>query len=131
MAELTRISGSAAAANALLLGIAASPAAAAIVPENDDRLIIRRGSLGLKGRALNGYVATPKAAAGKKIPGVILIHENLGLNRPIQDVSLRVAHIGCASCLVRVCLFVFFSVFPLLLKTYFFFLFFFFFFFSF
>src|SRR3546814_2492147 len=56
MAELTRISGSAAAANALLLGIAASPAAAAIVPENDDRLIIRRGSLGLKGRALNGYV---------------------------------------------------------------------------
>ncbi|HEY9554505.1 dienelactone hydrolase family protein [Allosphingosinicella sp.] len=91
MAELTRISGSAAAANALLLGIAASPAAAAIVPENDDRLIIRRGSLGLKGRALNGYVATPKAAAGKKIPGVIVIHENRGLNRHIQDVARRVA----------------------------------------
>src|SRR3546814_6064164 len=90
MAELTRISGSAAAANALLLGIAASPAAAAIVPENDDRLIIRRGSLGLKGRALNGYVATPKAAAGKKIPGVIVIHENRGLNRHIQDVARRV-----------------------------------------
>src|SRR3546814_16458607 len=59
--------------------------------ENDDRLIIRRGSLGLKGRALNGYVATPKAAAGKKIPGVIVIHENRGLNRHIQDVARRVA----------------------------------------
>src|SRR3546814_11445678 len=91
MAELTRISGSAAAANALLLGIAASPAAAAIVPENDDRLIIRRGSLGLKGRALTGYVATPKAATGKKIPGVLVIHETRGLDCHIHNVACCVA----------------------------------------
>lgn len=94
MTELTRIAGSAAAANALLLGIAASPAAAAVVPENDERLIIRRGSLGLKGRTLNGYVATPKAAAGKKIPAVIVIHENRGLNPHIEDVTRRVALSG-------------------------------------
>src|SRR3546814_19751128 len=91
MAELTRISGSAAAANALLLGIAASPAAAAIVPENDDRLIIRRGSLGLKGRALNGYVATPKAPAGTEIPCVPVTPENPGLNPHLQQLAPPVA----------------------------------------
>ncbi len=94
MAELSRIAGGTAAANALLLGIAASPAAAAIVPENDERLIVRRGSLGLQDRTLNGYVATPRAAAGKKIPAVIVIHENRGLNRHIEDVARRVALAG-------------------------------------
>lgn len=94
MAQLTRVAGSTAAANALLLGIAASPAAAAIVPENDERLIIRRGSLGLEGRTLNGYVATPRAATGKEIPVVIVIHENRGLNRHIEDVARRVALAG-------------------------------------
>ena len=60
MAELTRIAGSAAAANALLLGIAAAPAAAAIVAEDDKRLIIRRGSVGIKGGKLDGYIAAPR-----------------------------------------------------------------------
>lgn len=94
MAELSRIAGGTAAANALLLGIAASPVAAAVVPENDERLIVRRGSLGVEGRTLNGYVATPRAATGKKIPAVVVIHENRGLNRHIEDVTRRVALAG-------------------------------------
>lgn len=94
MAELTRIAGGTAAAQALLVGIAASPGAAAIVPEDDARLIVRRGSLGVEGRTLNGYVATPRAAAGKKIPVVLVIHENRGLNRHIEDVARRVALAG-------------------------------------
>lgn len=94
MAELTRIAGSAAAANALLLGIAASPVAAAITEETDPRLVIRRGSLNLEGRNLNGYVAAPKSAAGEKVATVMVIHENRGLNRHIEDVARRVALAG-------------------------------------
>ena len=94
MAELARIAGSAAAANALLLGIAASPVAAAITEETDPRLVIRRGSLNLEGRNLNGYVAAPKSAAGEKVATVMVIHENRGLNRHIEDVARRVALAG-------------------------------------
>jgi carboxymethylenebutenolidase len=94
LAELTRIAGSVAAANALLIAIAADPAAAAVVPEDDARLIVRRGSLGLKGVKLDGYVAAPRAARGKKIGAVIVVHENRGLNRHIEDVARRVALAG-------------------------------------
>jgi len=94
MSELTKLAGSAAAANALLLGIAANPAAAAQTSASDPKLIIKKGSLGLKGRMLNGYVATPKAARGKKIPSVMVIHENRGLNAHIEDVARRFALAG-------------------------------------
>jgi carboxymethylenebutenolidase len=65
MAELTKLAGSAAAANALLLSIAASPAAAAVTDEKDKRLLTRRGSLGVKGQVLNGYTAAPRGTRGK------------------------------------------------------------------
>ena len=42
MAELTRIAGSTAAASALLAGIAADPAAAAVIPADDCRISGRR-----------------------------------------------------------------------------------------
>jgi carboxymethylenebutenolidase len=91
MTEMTKLAGSAAAANALLLGIAADPAAAALTPEDDSRLIIRRGPLSKEGRALAGYVAAPRSAEGKKIPAVIVIHENRGLTDHIRDVARRIA----------------------------------------
>ena len=94
MAEMTKLAGSAAAANALLLGIAADPAAAALTPTDDSRLIIRRGPLSKEGRPLFGYVAAPRAAEGKKIAAVIVIHENRGLNPHIEDVARRVALAG-------------------------------------
>lgn len=94
MAELTRMAGSTGAASALLMSIAASPAAAAITSENDERLIVRRGMPNTDPQRLAGYVAAPKAAAGKKIPAVIVIHENRGLNRHIEDVARRVALAG-------------------------------------
>jgi carboxymethylenebutenolidase len=90
MSELTRIAGGTAAANALLIGIAADPAAAAISAENDKRLVITRGSLGLQGRNLNGYVAAPKTARDK-LPAMIVVHENRGLNPHIEDVARRIA----------------------------------------
>jgi len=93
MGELARIAGGLAAANALLAGIAANSAAAAITTEDDPTLIIRRGRLG-KGSTLNGYIAAPRAATGKKIPAVLVVHENRGLNRHIEDVTRRFAKAG-------------------------------------
>jgi carboxymethylenebutenolidase len=93
MAELTKLAGSAAAANALLLAIAADPAAAALTAEGDERLVVRRGSLELKGTKLNGYVAAPKGSRGK-LASVIVVHENRGLNRHIEDVARRIALAG-------------------------------------
>ncbi|SMF68635.1 dienelactone hydrolase family protein [Allosphingosinicella indica] len=90
MERLTRIAGGAAAANALLLAIAADPAAAAITKADDPRLVIKKGSLGLKGIALDGYVAAPKDAKGK-LPALIVVHENRGLNAHIEDVARRFA----------------------------------------
>ena len=94
MAELTRIAGSAAAASALLAGIAASPAAAAITQAADPRLTARRESWTLPGgRRMSGYVASPRASRGRRA-SVMVIHENRGLNAHIEDVTRRVALAG-------------------------------------
>jgi carboxymethylenebutenolidase len=95
MTGLTRIAGSAAAANALLMAIAADPAAAATTNENDPALVIRRGPIGLERGKLDGYVVAPQPARQpKKIPAVLLVHENRGLNRHIEDVARRLALAG-------------------------------------
>lgn len=94
MAELTRIAGSTAAASALLAGIAADPAAAAIVPPNDPRLQTRTLQWELiPGRKMSGYGAAPVGAA-PNTPIVIVIHENRGLNEHTRDVARRAALAG-------------------------------------
>ncbi|HEV2080297.1 MAG TPA: dienelactone hydrolase family protein [Allosphingosinicella sp.] len=94
MAELTKIAGGAAAANALLLAIAADPAAAALIPEGDPRLQTRSIDWELiPGRKMKGYGAAPVNAAAN-LPLVIVIHENRGLNEHTRDVARRVALAG-------------------------------------
>lgn len=91
MADLTRLAGSAAAANALLLGIAADPAAATIVPANDPRLHTSEVDWPSgPERTMKGYVARLTAAPTRR-PAVIVIHENRGLNDHIRDVARRIA----------------------------------------
>jgi carboxymethylenebutenolidase len=89
MARMAAIAGSVAAAEALIAGIAASPAAAAIVPENDSRLTIRTQKLA---GGYSGYVAEPKTRSLKAT--VMVIHENRGLNAHIKDVARRVGLAG-------------------------------------
>ena len=97
MAELTRMAGSAAAASALLAGIAASPAAAAIVPEDDARLQTRTLQWELiPGRRMSGYGAAP-VGARPNLPMVIVIHENRGINDHIRDVARRLAVAGLSA----------------------------------
>ena len=97
MTELTRLAGGTAAASLLLAGIAANPAAAAIVPEGDPRVQTRTISWELiPGRKMSGYGAAP-AKAGPNLPMVIVIHENRGLNEHMRDVARRVALAGFAA----------------------------------
>ena len=87
-ARMTVIAGSAAAATSLIGAIAASPAAATIIPANDKRLVTRHGEL-VAGNPLKGYAAVRKGARRPSI--VIVIHENRGLNAHIEDVARRFA----------------------------------------
>jgi carboxymethylenebutenolidase len=94
MAELTRIAGSTAAASALLAGIAADPAAAAVVPADDTRIHGRRMRWPVGGgRFMEGYQAEPRAAKAP-LGAVMVIHENRGLNAYAEDVARRVALAG-------------------------------------
>jgi carboxymethylenebutenolidase len=94
MAELTKVAGGSAAANALLIAIAADPAAAAIVAANDKRLRTRALEWEVSpGRRMKGYNAAP-AKAAETLPVVIVIHENRGLNEHTRDVARRVALAG-------------------------------------
>src|SRR5438874_10065382 len=87
--RLARLAGGAAAAAALLPLL--ENAYADQVPRDDARL--ETGYLEYGG--LRCYVARPKIAAGK-IPAVIVIHENRGLNPHIEDVARRSALAGFA-----------------------------------
>ncbi len=85
--KLTLMAGSAAAATALLPVLENNYAFAAIVPENDPRLIMTEGEIA---PGITGLLAIPKDATGK-LPGVLVIHENRGLNPHIKDVTRRMA----------------------------------------
>ena len=88
MARMVALAGSAAAAEALIGAIAASPAAAAIVPENDKRLTTREQLIA----GTKAYVAEPRTRSLKA--SVLVVHENRGLNAHIRDVARRLGLAG-------------------------------------
>ena len=89
MAEMAKLAGSVAAAELLVAGIAASPAAAAIVAPDDKRLTTRTQTLS---GGYKAYVAEPRTRSLKAT--VLVIHENRGLNDHIRDVARRLALAG-------------------------------------
>jgi carboxymethylenebutenolidase len=91
MAKLTRLAGSGAAAAAIAPLLSASQARAAIIAEDDKRLKSEDITYPGGGAGeMRGYLARPADATGK-LPTVIVIHENRGLNPHIRDVARRVA----------------------------------------
>jgi carboxymethylenebutenolidase len=60
-----------------------------IVAQDDDRLDISQAEWDADGTRVTGYLARLKG--GEQRPGVIVIHENRGLNPHIQDVARRMA----------------------------------------
>ncbi|KRB86372.1 carboxymethylenebutenolidase [Sphingomonas sp. Root710] len=91
MADMTRLAGSAAAAQLLVASIAASPAAATVIAEDDKRLNAKMVHWkGANGHQLFGYMAIPKKHA-KKPAAVLVVHENRGLQPYTRDVARRLA----------------------------------------
>ncbi len=95
MRKLTGLAGSAAAAAAIAPLLGASKARAEIVPADDKRLTTKSITFpGTDGAEMKGYLAMPAQGSGdasSPLPGVIVIHENRGLNPHIEDVARRVA----------------------------------------
>ena len=90
--KLAALAGSTAAATTLLSVLQSNYAKAQTVEESDPRITTETVDIpGVPG--LKGYLVRPKDSAGK-LPTVIVIHENRGLNPHIKDVTRRVAAHG-------------------------------------
>ena len=85
--RLTLMAGSAAAATALLPVLENNYAQAAIVPEDDPRLMLADAEIA---PGIKGLLAIRRDAQGK-LPAVLVIHENRGLNPHVRDVTRRMA----------------------------------------
>jgi carboxymethylenebutenolidase len=84
--RLALLAGGTAAAGAILPILENNYAHADTVAEDDPRLRTEMPAIGEK---MGGYLAFPQA--GDRLPGVIVIHENRGLNPHIRDVTRRLA----------------------------------------
>jgi carboxymethylenebutenolidase len=90
MDRLARMAGGTAAAAALLPVLKANYAKAAIVPADDPRLQTERVTFAGATGEVQSYLVRPADASGA-LPGVVVIHENRGLNPHIADVARRMA----------------------------------------
>lgn len=90
MQKLTVLTGSAASAAAIAPLLAANSAQAEIIAETDTRVKAEDITYPGAGGEMKGYLVRPADATGK-LPAVIVIHENRGLNPHIRDVARRMA----------------------------------------
>lgn len=89
MNRLLAIAGTAAAAEAALSLLEPNYAQAQQVAPDDARITATRFDQAVDGVALKGYLVTPKTEARRG--GVLVIHENRGLNPHIEDITRRMA----------------------------------------
>ncbi len=92
VARLARITGGVAAAVGLLPLLEPDYAHARQVEESDARLATRRIAYPGTAGEVKAYLVRPKGA--DRLPAVIVIHENRGLNAHIEDVARRAALAG-------------------------------------
>ncbi|MDP2006530.1 MAG: dienelactone hydrolase family protein [Rubrivivax sp.] len=90
--QATRFAGSPAAAAALLAALSPQFVAAQVVAPNDPRIATRRASFeSPQGHGtVQGLLARPMQPAGR-LPAVLVVHENRGLNPHIEDITRRLA----------------------------------------
>ena len=77
----------------LLAALSPNFAAGQQVPAQDSRVTTQRVTLpspSVYGK-INGYLARPSAAGAARLPMVLVVHENRGLNPHIEDVTRRLA----------------------------------------
>ncbi len=90
--KLSILTGSTAAAMAVLPLLEVNYATAATITLQDDRLTTEYVTYPGDGCDMKAYTARPKK--GKKFAAVVIIHENRGLNPHIEDVARRAALAG-------------------------------------
>lgn len=80
-------------ATGLLAALSPNFAAGQQVPKDDARLKTERLSYPSPAGngSVNGYLARPASAGTNKLPAVLVIHENRGLNPHIEDITRRLA----------------------------------------
>jgi carboxymethylenebutenolidase len=92
MTRLASIAGGAAAAMAILPFIEPNYAQARQIEPDDKRLKAEKIEFDGPQGKVKAYVAQPrKPKSGAKLPGILVIHENRGLNEHIEDVARRAA----------------------------------------
>jgi len=87
--KLAAVAGGAAAAAALPPALEGAPATPEVVPKDDPRLETGYIKYAVEGGEMRAYSARPKGA--EKLSGVVVIHENRGLNPHTEDIARRVA----------------------------------------
>jgi carboxymethylenebutenolidase len=90
MDKLAKLTGSAAAAAAIVPLVAANAARASIVPPDDARIETQTITYPGESGDVEAYLVMPADRSGP-LPAVIVIHENRGLNPHIMDVTRRIA----------------------------------------
>jgi carboxymethylenebutenolidase len=90
--QASRYAGSSAAAVGLLAALSPQFANATVVPANDARIVTRQQAFDspLGNGKVSGLLAKPAKATGK-LPVVLVVHENRGLNPHIEDITRRLA----------------------------------------
>lgn len=91
--RLAKLTGSMAAALAVLPMLEVNYANAQTIPPQDDRLTTERVTWPGDNCTMKGYLVKPKEQKGK-MGAVVVIHENRGLNPHIEDVTRRAALAG-------------------------------------
>jgi carboxymethylenebutenolidase len=97
--QATQFAGSGAAAAGLLAALSPNFAVAQVVKPDDARIVTGRFSFDSpQGNGkVSGLLAKPAKAAGK-LPVVLVVHENRGLNPHIEDITRRLAVDGFLAC---------------------------------
>ena len=95
LAKLTRLAGGAAAATTALALLEPNYAQARQIEPDDKRLKTEKIEFNGPNGPVKAYVARPKKLGkSDKVAGVLVIHENRGLNEHIEDVARRTALAG-------------------------------------
>ena len=92
MERLTKMAGGTAAATTIASMIGPNYAKAAVTKPDDSRLSMEILTYPGKTGPINAYHVRPKGNA--KLPAIVVIHENRGLNPHIEDVARRAALAG-------------------------------------
>ncbi len=90
--KLAKVTGSTAAALAVLPLLEVNYANAETIQQQDERIVTEKISYPVEEGDMKAYVAKPKKQG--KYPAVVVVHENRGLNPHIEDVTRRLALAG-------------------------------------